>query len=375
MVLVSMLVVVGMAALVVDLGPVLTARTELQSAADAAALAGAGTLLNEDRLKGNSQLLAVLTAARNATATYAGYNEVLGLSPAVPLNSENDRSGDIVLGHLADPTDRSTPLDTSAPVRFNAVQVCVRRDDTENGSIAYAFAKLLGFTSVGVRARATAMFQDGVVGYEVRRPGQTANLMPLALHETPWLNLINGGANASNDNYTYDAQTRQVSAGPDGLPEINIFPGSGNGQLPPGNFGTVDIGSQSNSTADISRQIREGVNADDLSYFPDGFRLGPDGTLTLNGDTGLSAAIKDDLQSILGEPRAIPLFDHVSGPGNNAWFRVVGFAGVRVMYVKLTGPMKDKKVIVQPAFVSDETAVADSGDSSYYVYRPITLCR
>ncbi len=185
-----------------------------------------------------------------------------------------------------------------------------------------------------------------------------AGLLPFALKIAYWTALLAAGANGSNDNYTYNPATGAVSSGPDGVPELNLYPGSGGGQLPPGNFGTVDVGSPNNSTADISRQIRYGVNAEDMSYFGGELTLGPDGTLTLNGDTGLSAAVKDDLESVKGLPRAIPLFTSVSGNGNNSNFVVVGFAGVRIMYVKLTGSMSGKQVIIQPALVIDGTAIA-----------------
>jgi hypothetical protein len=146
--------------------------------------------------------------------------------------------------------------------------------------------------------------------------------------------------------------------------------------LPPGNFGTVDIGNPNNSTADLSRQIRYGVNADDLAYFGGELKLGADGTLQLTGDTGLSAAIKDDLTSIIGQPRAIPLFSTVAGPGNNSVFTIVGFAGIRILDVKLTGSMSSKKVIIQPAFIVDDAVLTGPGSgSSYFVYQPVHLVR
>src|SRR4029077_18354334 len=113
-----------------------------------------------------------------------------------------------------------------------------------------------------------------------------------------------------------------------------------------GNFGTVDIGNDNNSTADLSRQIRFGINESDLAYIGGALQLGPDGTLLLNGDTGISAAIKDDLESVKGQPRAICIYSTVTGNGNNAMYTIVGFVGVRIMKVKLTG--NPKYVTIQP---------------------------
>ncbi len=375
LVAVSTATLVGMAALAIDSGRLYTARNELQVAADAAALAGAGALMDESRLRGTAYLDAVLAAARAEVADYAARNEVLGDGPTVDVNSGNSAGGDLVLGYLADPTDRVTPLDLTQPSQFNTVQIEVRRDSAQNGSIALTFARIFGKTSADLAGRATAMVPDRVSGYRVNAGTENADLLPFALKITYWTSLLATGANGSNDNYTYNPATGTVSSGPDGVPELNLYPGSGGGQLPPGNFGTVDIGSENNSTCDISRQIRYGVNADDLSYFGGELTLGADGTLILNGDTGLSAAVKDDLESIKGQPRAIPLFTSVSGNGNNSNFVVVGFAGVRIMYVKLTGSMSGKKVIIQPALVIDGTAIAGDGLNSFHVFRPPTLCR
>ncbi len=75
------------------------------------------------------------------------------------------------------------------------------------------------------------------------------------------------------------------------------------------------------------------------------------GELELNGDTGISAGIKDELTSLIGKTRVIPIYTSVSGNGNNATFTIVRFEGVRILDVKLTGKKTDKRVIVQPAKV------------------------
>jgi len=118
-----------------------------------------------------------------------------------------------------------------------------------------------------------------------------------------------------------------------------------------------DIGSANNSTADLSRQIRSGLNADDLDYYGGEFRLGPEGFILLNGDTGLSRRIKDDLEAIIGQPRAIPIFTTITGHGNNSMFTIVGFAGIRIVQVQLSEAMNSKKVMLQPAFVMDSTVL------------------
>ncbi len=358
---VSATLLLSMGALAIDIGRMYLARAELQASADASAMAAAWALLDENRLKGLTQLDQVCEQARVEAARVAGLNHIFGLSPALDANE------DILLEYL-----RGGYADLSDPSSFNAVQVVVRRNQQRNGPIDMLFARILGLQSKGLVCSATACFRDGVVGYRADERTGNAELMPIALRLQAWQNLLNGSV-TNGDHFTFDHQTQLVTAGPDGIPELNIYPGAGGGQLPPGNFGTVDIGSPNNSTADISRQIRYGITPDDLAYFGGELKLDEHGELMLNGDTGLSAGIKDDLTSIIGQARAIPLFTQVAGPGNNAEFTVVGFAGLRVLAVQLNGAMRNKAVIVQPAFVVDgSTIVSDSG-TSYYVYQPVRL--
>jgi hypothetical protein len=155
------------------------------------------------------------------------------------------------------------------------------------------------------------------------------------------------------DKYSYNPNTGGTSSGGDGVKEVDLYP-YGTSALPPGNRGTVDLGSPNNSTSDLKRQILYGQNATDLSYFGGSVRT-DDGPIQLNGDTGISAGIKDELEAIKGQPRLIPLFSQVTGPGNNATYTITRFVPVRIVYVKLTG--NPKSVVVQPAPYSSPTVI------------------
>jgi len=282
---VSLTVMMGFVALAVDVGLLYAVDDELQRAADAAALAGAEQLLDEDRLKGSPDLTAEMAAARLAASAIALRNKVYGAQPVV------DPAGDVTIGYLADPNNLAEPISFADPNAFNTVQVCVRRDSVRNGPVDLWFARILGIERSDLVARATATFKEGVIGFRVTRQTGNAELVPLALHVDAWTGLLNR-TRTTRDNYEYNAATGTVGSGSDGVFELNIYPGSGSTQLPPGNFGTVDIGNPNNSTADISRQIRYGVSQEDLAYFGGELKLGPDGTLLLNGDTGLLGPVK-----------------------------------------------------------------------------------
>ena len=368
MVAVSSTALIGFAALAVDLGMLYNVRAELQRTADASALAAAYKLLDEDALQGQPNIVDEVVAARLEAQNIAAVNPVALESPQLA----ND---DIQVGYLSGIYNYSENINFNNPPKYNTVQVVARRDNTINGPVNLFFARIFGIQSTSVTATASAAMMDGVTGFRVTENTGNADVLPMALHVDAWNNVL-AHIGSVTDDYTYDSDTGAISGGPDGIYELNLFPGSGDTQLPPGNFGTVDIGAPNNSTADLSRQIRYGITAADLAYIGGELALGEDGTLLLNGDTGISAAIKDDLEYIKGLPRTIPLFNAVSGNGNNAMYTIVGFAGIRILDVKLTGPMKYKHVTVQPAFVIDDSAITSQGaNSSYFVYQPPVLVR
>jgi Flp pilus assembly protein TadG len=372
-----MIFLLGMVAFAVDLGYIVLVRQELQNAADSAALAGVAKLLDPSLLQGAPDPSQAMASARAEALRFAQQNTGGGVALDLVPNPSNDPTGDIVCGYLANGQSRGSAMDFT---RFpNSVQVTVRRDAAKNGSLSLFFARALGQNTIDLQATATATAQGNITGFRFQTPGSTdCKLLPFALNINVWNQVVVG---AGPDQFTRDPVTGVVAAGSDGIHECKLYPQSnGNGGgLPPGNFGTVDLGASNNSTADLARQILHGPNAEDLAHFPDStIQLDPNtGTLTLQGDTGVSAGVKDELMSIIGQTRIIPLYSSVSGNGNNARYTIVGFAGVTVTEVVLTGSLANKHLTIQPCFVIDGTAVAGTSTSttSWFVSRPLSLTR
>jgi hypothetical protein len=374
LVMVSLVMMMGMASMTVDVGMMYRARNEAQGSADAAAMAAAWRLMDQDRLRGPSYVATITAAARQAAVEYAARNPIINDPPSLDLNSGNSTTGDVVVGRLDDPNDANESMDFTDSSKFNAVHIFLHRDEVRNGPIDLFFASAFGHESAEVSASATAAFFDGVIGWSVSDTTGNAGLLPIALHRDAW-NALLAGTLTSGDKYNYNPATGAVvTGGGDGILELNLYPGGGTGQLPPGNFGTLDIGSPNNSTSTISRQVLYGISESDLAYHGGTLEFGVDGTLLLNGDTGLSAELKDPLTAMIGKSRAIPIFSAVSGSGDNAMYTVVGFVGIRIMDVKLTGSMSGKKLIIQPAYVLDDSVIIgpNTGQSSF-VFKPVQI--
>jgi hypothetical protein len=380
-------VLLALVALATDIGYLFVVQTQAQRCADSAALAGAWALATDEW--GNTSPDEIHDQARSAAMQYASLNRVHEGGFELTANWDNVASGDIVIGELENPSDRSEQLSLWDSTQFNTVFVRVRRTNERRNPVPLFFARVMGIRSADVAAEAAAFFDSGhTVGFRATKDTNVL-LLPFAVDVNDWLDLINDDDDdgdddegSENDQWTYDPETQLVSEGADGKPELNIYPGkqTGNGkktQIVPGNFGTVDIGPQNNSAKDLRRQIRDGITMDDLSSHGGELRLDAlTNKLRLNGDPGLTASIKDAVGDIIGQPRSILLYTDVSGQGSNAEFTIVGFAGIRVVDFSLTG--NDKHITVQPALVIDRTAIVESSNSSatsYFVGAPARLVR
>ena len=351
-----LVMVLAFASFTVDIGWITLTLAQMHNACDAAALAGATELgpgtgfapaLSPESIQSNSKYAAHSIAASNVagglTSTYI------------------DVSQDVRLGQFQWLPDEKRWSEVWGATPYTMVEVAVHRDrgsavdingQMMDGPLPLFFAPVIGHSDAGLSVVAVAAILPGV-GFRIASGSSSrSNILPIALDETSWNSLLAG---VGGDDYEFNAGLNQVVNSPDGILEVNIYP-SGSSSLPPGNRGTVDIGSPGNSTADLKRQIRDGINDDDLAWFGGEIRF--DGEpLELNGDTGISAGIEDALKDVIGEVKAIPLFTSVSGPGNNATYEISRFVGVRIMDVKLTGNPSKRHVTVQPAPFSDSSVV------------------
>ena len=343
-----LIVVFGIAAFTVEFGFLNVTKGQIQNAADSGAHAAMQELISGI---GPGATVSSQVAAQNA----GGKAQTM---------VQTFRSGDVASTQLSVQRDvrfgrRSWNPTTNLWVKewgvtpYNMVEVSVRRTEAAGAPLGTIFSNLLGFKSFDVEAKSVASVAPAT-GFQLPTgAASTVDLLPIALDLTTWNNLLQQISNSTSygfqDQHRYNPAFGTVTSGTDTLPEVNIYPDA-NSSLPPGNRGTVDIGAAGNSTNDLKRQIQYGVNASDLSYFPNGeLKFNSQGILYLNGDTGISAGIESSLQSIIGQVRAIPIFISVSGPGNNAEYTIVKFVGVRVMAVKLTGGPTQRYVRIQPA--------------------------
>jgi Flp pilus assembly protein TadG len=130
----AMGVFVGIVSLAVDWGRVALVRTELMTAANAAARAGAGKLVSAPGMSSYT------------TVSYAALNTANG-SPVVL-----DPSADVVFGKWSEQSNTFTVNGTPT----NAVRVTARRTTARSNAVQTTFAAILGRGTTDVSATATA---------------------------------------------------------------------------------------------------------------------------------------------------------------------------------------------------------------------------
>lgn len=163
----SLFALIGVASLAIDMGQLYTVRNELQNVADAAALAGAGQLIQTDATTGNAVRDSAL-AQTAALQVAQGYNDMTILFGTWDINAGN-------------PSTAWTELGTSvaSTSTANAVRISIIREAGKAfGPVTSLFAGIFGISNTNVSASAIAY-----LGYEYSAATGTVSV-PLALPST-----------------------------------------------------------------------------------------------------------------------------------------------------------------------------------------------
>ena len=339
-------VLLGAAALTIDVGLMINTRADLQIAADASALAGVAALSSDDmmrvRMRGSdtSALFAVRRMAQQLAGKFSAYN------PSFATKTTYIDPHDVTIGWI-DLTSGTSALRTDVPPsQFNAVQTIVRRTKkSRNGPVELLFARVLGFATGEVVATATAVLDDRMAGLS---PSDGPTIWPFSIHEDV---LADNFVNAS-DNFGYDEVSESVTPFGDGLREIHLFPD----KSAPGNFGTLNFGGRG-SASELVTQIDYGLTAENMEAATGSPEMtfvddsGDHTTYEIFGNTGISATIESNLQQHIGQLIGFFVHSEVRDNGSNAIYTLERMVFGRLMGAELSGG--DKGVWLQPVTIVD----------------------
>ena len=342
----------GLAALAVDVGVIASARAQLKTVADAAALAGARQLASDRRI---SSTLSDLTPEISAATFQA---KAIGQANSVLNHNAVITDSDVVIGYLRDPTN---PSDTPqvGSLLSNSVQVTATRSSDHVSVVPAFFSRALGYsgTPISVTSTATVNFYP-IKGYQ-NSDNFNSTVLPIALKSTYYYQMISATPSPSNDQYKFDATqynpptsngVSQVSDGipADGIPESVTYPVSVNNA---GDWGTLYFDPNSKGVSTLVDNINNGIPPSELSSLP----------ATYAAKAGMNAGMKTALTSIIGKAVEIPIYDSTNGGnGANLTYHIINYAWVRIMAVSFQGSANTSKyVIIQPAIGDDPTAIPD----------------
>ena len=362
---------VGFAALAVDVSMMYEARSCLQRAADAAALAGASGLTTDAMMavRAGDDEYDILVVISGRAAQYCASNNTLG----APTFAD---PGDIVTGWV-NLTSPASSVATAGPASaFNAVRVTARReDDGTNGPVDFVFAPIFGKQHTDVLASSTAAFDDRLVGY--RPPSGSGPLIPFTIDETVFVTEMATGG----DGYGYDEDTGTVEVGGDGVREINLYP---HVTAASGNFGLLNIGTPNHGTPALRDHIEDGVPAEDLEIETGASELtfydedGNPTTYYITGDPGLRATLESSVEERVGDVVGYLLHDSVVPDlhGSNATYHITEIRFARVMAVELHGGPSNRGIWLQPvSYAGSSVIVGPNAPSSGGVAGRIVLVR
>ena len=352
---ISVTLLIGFAALAVDLGYVYVVRDQLQAAADAAAMAGVSAFASPSQFVKNSNPNSLTTLAVSRAQDYVSKNyadrKTLTLA-----------ASDITVGHLAHPEDLTDTITISVHP-YNAVKCTVLKSSaSSNGPVGTFFAKIWGIQNVALAASATAVLNTHLGGYKAKTTG--GPLIPITIGEATWTDQITN--EHGGDAYTFNYQTSQITKATDGISEINIYPGKTN----PGNFGLLNFDNGNNSASTVGDQIQSGLTAAEVTrtigsdtftfskdiVSPTGDVTGVPLTYAIDGTPGLKASLQSALDTRIGTVVGIFINKQVTGNGSNCVYTITGIQYGILLAADLQSG--NKAVIMQPTvYVGTENVI------------------
>lgn len=336
----------GLVGFAVDVGWMTVSQAELQNAADAAALAGAGPLMDGFvlyNLPGNALNQSTILADAKANAItkakeYGGYNGAGGVSSLTILDS------DVEFGNT-DANGVYTPSSTLTGFP-NTIKVTVRRDTTANGNLTLFFGRAMGQSTTTLTATASATCFTGTLN---TIPGYT---LPVTYSQNDWNTFVATGLDPDGG----------LNKDADGNPELQVYPSV----TAPGNFGWLSMDNSSVSASTLRGWIDNGVSAAEIS------NLTAAGLIPLSshnpnnwdwqGKPGFTASGVMEVNAHVGETFVLPLYKPYSateagtGQGSNYFYNVVQFVGVRLTQPDST----NREIVVQPAPVIVANSMLDT---------------
>ncbi|MBI1345608.1 hypothetical protein GC163_04905 [bacterium] len=391
LVMLALLVAMCGLALILDRMWLEATRLELNTAAEAAALAGARDLASDQRLLPEITAKQLEDEATQSAVFACWANRAAG-QPVVVSEADVQFStikadssvevvsndGSLVDNGLVSQVDDETELP-------NRILVQAHRTRFRGNPVALFISQLTNQPYGDAVGIAAAKIDPRIVGV---RPvsGSVVPALPLAIWKVDptgqrsdtWQVAIE--QRLGRDDYGYDTTTDSVTSGGDGIPELTLTSARRDGPAIVVNLQLLDIGTAFDEKK-LSRQITQGWLAEDLATWNGEFRLSTDlnstDVITLPGLPFLESADRDALDQIVGSARVAMLYDSAA-TGDSAQVSQINCSRLVAIRVLQVSDQDDGscQIVVQPAVLATRTAIVDASQDlesidhrSAYLYR------
>ncbi len=375
--------VVGLcAALVFDRLWLDAARVELRTAAEAAALAAAARLTDDDQLRGITDWPALLESARENAARVAAENHVAGHS----VELDRSAGGDVRFGVVTDDANTGRAVFLETEYDPTTVVVTAQAVHSRRNGVALFFCKLTGISTGNVIGRAGVTIDNAVVGVRpfggVPVPALPLGILaadPEGLREDTWRQQIT--QQQGTDRFGFDDQEQRVTQGPDGIREITLtFAAAGNTD----SAGNVEAAHSSSNCCllnmgnglteqGVRRQIFDGWSQDELEGFGGQFVI--DGAaVPVESASSPTASLWADFERNIGRPRICVLYQIVPRSDRENAEHVLATELVAGRILSIDGDDTGAvRIVFQPTVITTRTAVlSDATNNSVenpYLYK------
>ena len=373
----ALVVVLSAVALVIDRLWLDMATEEAQGVAESAAVAAARELASDDALRMPEPAPdGRIAAAKLAAENVASMNHVAG--QAYVLDSD---SGDITFGIKVDVEETGEVKFVETVHEPRSVRMVAQRLHARGNPVALFVRGLTHVAAGEVRSQAEASIDNHVVGFQ-SVGGARVPMLPLAIlakdplgqRQDTWQIQIEN--RLGEDKYRFDPTNGKVVAGSDGIPEIVLNPSPPGADPVTANMAFFDIHGQAGRFP-LEEQIRLGWSPQDLER-RDGRFLMVRGPELFPARVTLSKPTADALKSIVGECRAVLLYENFQQGDPNAYGTIQssGLVAGRVMAVQESDGM-NYRLVFQPGVLATHSAVLPSdlgmagvtAHASKYVYQ------
>ncbi|MBX7105496.1 MAG: hypothetical protein K1X57_15530 [Gemmataceae bacterium] len=350
-------------------------REDIRLSVDAAGLAAAATLVDDDLIRNDaSGIPALLQRASDAARTYAAGNPVRRQPLILLENTDNLTGGDIVFGAVSLPRSGDflpmPGITVPAPQLSgtNAIVITGRQTRDRGNAPGLIFGIFAGHGAADVAVTSAVTLDRGVRGF---RPTLTNTpLAPFALFSDPtgtdtrsFENRVEKGGGLDQQRYDATSHTFVSDPAGDGIAEFAVVYPTDPMQLATANAAIIHLGSSDlNQLADL---LVAGYSGDDLADYGRKFVIPEQGGEAFagqdSGPAGDSPQIQALYQSLeqLRQSAAVriwPLYTTAAG----GQVTVTGFVAGRIASVTPPAPDTPLQFVIQPTVVSRHDAITDT---------------